>query len=573
MSQFNCKCFRFIYLFCFLVLLFSSKNAQAQSKDELSKILRSELTREMEELKSTSTPPYYMDYRVDDMQNASIKSSFGSLIESQIDKKRILTTRVRVGDYRFDNTHENSKFDANTSQRFSFPMMLPYEDSAAAIKHVLWESTQLNYRISKEMLTAIKSMRDSKVNPADGSLDFSRETPQQHYEPKLEPIEKNLKQKEWEERLKKYSALFTKNTDIVTAEVTLLVDRNRKYFENTEGTSIVQNERSCNLYIFSRIRTEDGDVLPMYKTYYASTPDSLPNDEVILQDIAALISKLVKLQHAPLADPFSGPAILNAKAAGVFFHEIFGHRIEGHRMKSEDDGQTFLNKVNQRILLKSLSVYCDPTLSEYAGSKLNGHYVYDDEGVLAQKVTVVENGVLKNFLMSRSPIGEFSASNGHGRTAAGGIPVSRQSNLIIKSNDPISENDLRKRLIKECKKQKKEYGYLFENVEGGFTNTARFTPNAFNIFPTEVYRIYVDGRPDELVRGVNLIGTPLSMFAEVEAASDKSEIFIGMCGAESGSVPVSVVCPSIFVKRIETQKSLKANLERKILPSPSIEQN
>ena len=140
--------------------------------------------------------------------------------------------------------------------------------------------------------------------------------------------------------------------------------------------------------------------------------------------------------------------------------------------------------------------------------------------------------------------------------------------MFVETSDPVSKAELRKMLVKECKKQKKEYGYLFESVIGGFTNTNRFAPNSFNIFPTEVYRIYADGRPDQLVRGVNLIGTPLSMFAQIEAAGDDKDLFTGICGAESGGVPVSTVAPMIFVNRIETQKKMKMNMDPTILDRP-----
>src|ERR1044071_6656170 len=226
---------------------------------------------------------------------------------------------------------------------------------------------------------------------------------------------------------------------------------------------------------------------------------------------------LQKLKTAPMADPYTGPALLDGPVAGVFFHEIFGHRVEGHRLRSEHDGQTFKSKVNDRILPESMSVYCDPTLSQFGGIHLNGNYAYDDEGVKGKRVDVVEKGMLKNFLMSRTPLDNFAHSNGHRRATSGMMPVSRQSNLFVDAAKTKSSSELKQMLIKECKKQKKPYGYFFKSVVGGFTNTDRYSPNAFNIFPTEVYKVYVDGRPDELVRGVDLIGTPLAMFAVVWA--------------------------------------------------------
>jgi TldD protein len=232
------------------------------------------------------------------------------------------------------------------------------------------------------------------------------------------------------------------------------------------------------------------------------------------------------------------------------------------------DGQTFKSKVNQKILPESMSVYCDPTISQFAGRYLNGVYGYDDEGVKSRRVDVVEKGMLKNFLMSRSPMDNFTHSNGHGRAAAGLSPVSRQSNLFVDAVKTRSDSELRGMLIKECKRQKKEYGYFFKNVVGGFTVTDRYRPNAFNIFPTEVYRVYVDGRADELVRGVDLIGTPLAMFAEITAVGDTHGVFTGFCGAESGYVPVSAISPSLFVRRIETQKKPRSKIEETYLKAP-----
>jgi predicted Zn-dependent protease len=261
---------------------------------------------------------------------------------------------------------------------------------------------------------------------------------------------------------------------------------------------------------------------------------------------------------------------MTGKASGVFFHEIFGHRIEGQRMKSESDGQTFKKKIGEKILNENLSVIMDPTMQNYNGQDLNGYYKYDDQGVKSEEVDIVKNGTLKGFLMSRRPIEGFPKSNGHGRAQAGMEPVTRQSNLIVTTDKPYTFDELKQILREEAKKQGLEYGYLFSSVVGGFTMTGRFIPNAFNVTPTEVYRIYVDGRPDELVRGVDLVGTPLSMFSQIEAAGGDVEVFTGTCGAESGGVPVTAISPALFVKRIEMQKKDKSQERPPILPRPGV---
>jgi predicted Zn-dependent protease len=294
----------------------------------------------------------------------------------------------------------------------------------------------------------------------------------------------------------------------------------------------------------------------------------LPSDEKVRQTVETMIADLKALRAAPVIDPYTGPAILSGRASGVFFHEIFGHRIEGHRQKSESEGQTFTKKVNQSILPDFISVIDDPTTERLNGTDLNGYYKFDDDGVPAQKVTVVEKGILKNFLMSRSPVTGFEASNGHGRKAPGYRTVGRQGNLIVQASNTVSDAKMRAMLIDEAKKQGKTFGLLFKDISGGFTLTGRSSPQSFQVTPIMVYRIYVDGRPDELVRGVDLIGTPLTSFSKIVAAGDTSEVFNGYCGAESGYVPVAAVSPAILTTQIEVQKKAKSSERPPILPPP-----
>ncbi|MDZ7376454.1 MAG: metallopeptidase TldD-related protein [candidate division KSB1 bacterium] len=310
--------------------------------------------------------------------------------------------------------------------------------------------------------------------------------------------------------------------------------------------------------------------LPLYKSYAASHPQDLPGDEQILMDVAAMIKKLEALRNAPLVEPYTGPAILSGRSAAVFFHEVFGHRIEGHRQKSEEEGQTFKDKIGQLILPEHLQVTFDPTLRSYRGFHLVGHYQFDDEGIQSRRIAVVENGIFKSFLMSRSPIENFPRSNGHGRAQAGYVPLSRQSNMLIESTAPLSAQQLREKLIAECNKQGKPFGLLFQDIEGGFTITGRDMPNVFNVIPTEVYRVYTDGRPDELVRGVDLVGTPLVMFSMISDASDQYDVFNGICGAESGNIPVSAMAPALLVTQVEVQKKSKSQERPPILERPDI---
>lgn len=537
-------------------------------EDKLVNVVVDEMKREMTELSKAPMPPYFLAYRINEVHSVLLTSSFGSLVDENMNHSRSLYTDVKVGSYDFDDSHpledlEGVKHHRNNGRGFSSAM--PLDDRPEAIRFEMWQQTQQAYRQALNNYKEIKNAAKLSSVPVG---DFSKEEPSQFIDGPLPDLTTFFNQELWKTRVKKLSTPFLENADIVKGEASLQVGAERKYFLSSEGARVAQNRTYAHLSISSSIRTVDGDLVPLHLSYYATLPEKLPSEEKILSDVKIMVSKLNQLKSAPMAEPYTGPAILSAHAAGVFFHEIFGHRVEGQRLKNKNDGQTFKGKIGEQVLPKNLSVVFDPTRGVFKNQELNGYYQYDDEGVKARKVTVVDKGILKTFLMSRTPIENFGNSNGHGRTQGGQDAVSRQSNLFIENEKIVPQAELRKMLVAECQKKKKEYGYLFADVVGGFTTTQRMMPNAFNIFPTEVYKVYVDGRPDELVRGVDLIGTPLAMFSEIQAADDETDVFTGFCGAESGSVPVTAVSPSLFVRQIETQKKPVQQIEKTILPRP-----
>jgi len=274
-----------------------------------------------------------------------------------------------------------------------------------------------------------------------------------------------------------------------------------------------------------------------------------------------------------VVEPFDGPALLSGRAAAVFFHEVVGHRLEGQRQRGEDEGQTFTKMIGQPVLPSFLSVEDDPTLPALDGMELSGTYSYDSEGERSQRVQLIENGVLKQFLMSRMPIKGFEHSNGHGRAqeAAGMMPVGRQGNLIVRSSKSVPDSEMRQRLIAEIKKRHKPFGLYFEDIAGGFTLTMRNLPQAFQVMPLMVWKVYPDGRADELVRGVDIIGTPLNALNRIILTGKKMEVFNGECGAESGSVPVAAAAPAMLFSEIEVQKMAQGHDRPPVLPPPGFD--
>ena len=529
-------------------------------------ILQSELQRNMQVLSQQAVPAYYGAYTLHDSHTTQIVAAFGAIDRSDQSRHRFATVEVRVGDYVLDNTHP-MRGDTRAMSPRLMQVSLPLTDDEKPIRLALWRATDRSYKQASEALTRVRTNVAAKVQDENPPPDFSREEKQQHtgtaagYE---------LDTKTWEERLRRVSAIFATDALILRSQVSLTVEADNRYYVNSEGSQIVNGDVGCRIFIQGVTKAEDGMELPLYTSYFATSPDGLPDERQLAADARAMVDLLGRLRKAPLVEPFSGPAILSGRAAGVFFHEIFGHRVEGNRQRNADDGQTFTRRVGQQVLPPFLSVAFDPTLKKVGNVELMGHYVYDDQGVRGQRVTVVDKGVLRTFLLDRAPLKDFPRSNGHGRAEPGFLPVSRQSNLQVDSSRSVSREQLMNQLREEARRQGKPFGLLFENIEGGFTTTGRGSPNAFNVLPNVVYRIYTDGRAPELVRGVDLIGTPLAAFGKIIATDDQIDVFNGVCGAESGGVPVSASSPSLLVSEVEVQKKAQSQETGPILPAPPV---
>ena len=553
------------YKVLFVALLLNPFFISAQ--EPLLDIMGKELLREFTEMKKQEIPPYYLSYRVAEQSVIDIAGSFGCLDRIQRTNNRQLTTMLRVGTPELDNFHEIRGASSMISQNRS---QLPVVNDESAIRLILWQTTNEQYFQAVQKLTQLKGNIAVNVAQEDKSPDFSEETAVQYVEQPIKiTIDKSTEEK-LISKVRLYSKIFADSKNISNCSVRLNINFERDYFVSSSGSKIAENHPRINLSVYGLTLADDGMEMQLYKSYFVNDLKDLPKDETVLADINELVKKLEALRVAPVVEPYSGPALLSGSATGVFFHEIFGHRVEASRMKSENDAQTFKNKVGQQVLNKNLSVVFDPTITTYKGFILSGSYKYDDEGVKSKNVSVVKKGILNDFLTSRTPINGFLQSNGHGRAQAGLNPVSRQSNLFVESDQILSETELRKLFIDELKKENLNFGYYFREVSGGFTQTGRIQPNAFNVTPLEVYKVYSDGKPDELVRGINLVGTPLAMFSEIEAVGGDYGLFTGTCGAESGGVPVSSVCPMMFVKKIEIQKKAKSTNTKPILDRPFI---
>jgi predicted Zn-dependent protease len=508
-------------------------------------------------------PPYFLSYSVSDATITMIQAQYGALVNTASNHLRVADVQVRLGEPKLDNTHGAHRGSAVNSAT------LPLADDREALARSLWLATNAGYGKALENYLQVKTEAEVRAKEEDSSPDFSQEAPQVYLGKPAPPVK--IDRAAWEQRIRALSLIFRDFPDVNQNMVMLAAQSETDYFVSSEGSRVLTPHLQARVIVFAMTRADDGMDLFRMQTFEAETAEGLPTQAEMEKAVRDLGNSLEALRKAPVTEPFDGPAILSGRAAAVFFHEVLGHRLEGQRQRGDEEGQTFTKEVGKEVLPAFLSVADDPTLITFGKTWLSGNYQYDDEGQKAQRVALIDEGVLKTFLMSRLPIASFANSNGHGRAQTGRVPTGRQGNLIVTSTKTEPEAKLRKQLIEEAKKQGKTYGLYFEDISSGFAVTQRNSPQAFQIIPLVVWRVYVDGRPDELVRGVSIVGTPLAAMKRILVTGDKSEVFNGECGAESGTIPVSAVAPAMLVSEMETQRQPQGTARPPILPIPGTE--
>lgn len=514
------------------------------------------------------TRPYYLAYTVTERQVTTLEAALGAPLRDQDFHRRFLQVDARVGDYELDSTHQIRGADPGfdlSDQLFGGAVEVSLSDNRDALQQAVWRATDRAFKSAAKRYQRVLTNRTTQVDEDDQSGDFTRETPAVHRDP---PVPLAFDRDAWRQRLDRVSALARQHPLLYRSSVMLTGGAEHRWMVTSEGTRLETGRQLWRVMLSAGTKAEDGMELDQSFAFDAASEAGLPDETAIAQAFEGIIRQVLALRQAPLIEPFTGPAILRNRASGVFFHEIFGHRIEGHRQKDVEEGQTFARKVGQPILPGFLNVRDDPTLATFQGQDLRGYYRFDDEGVPAQNTVLVENGTLRTFLLSRSPLEGFPRSNGHGRREPGRDVVSRMGNLIVESEKQVPFAELRRQLLEECRRQGKPFGLLFEDIAGGFTGTRRMSAQSFKVLPVVVYRVFADGRPDELVRGVDIVGTPLTSFSKILAAGDDPAVFNGTCGAESGNVPVSAISPSILVAQIEVEKRRRQQDRPPLLPSP-----
>ncbi|GEJ56353.1 TldD/PmbA family protein [Anaeromyxobacter diazotrophicus] len=511
--------------------------------------------------------PFFLSYQLKDLRHEEVGGRFGAVVDDLTRHDRRVHADVRVGSYDLDSSSRDdvSMFLGPEGQTWSAPRDAPLDDDPQALRNALWLVTDEKYKEALSSYFKKKSKGVYRADDPDRAPSLTREPPQRHVDP-VRPFD--FDRARWRAEVRRLSGLFRGHPDVFDASVKVTGEKQVRWFTSSEGSALVTEETVYAVHVQAVARAVDGQLLENSRDFYARAEAALPPPDRLEREVRALVLELEALRTAPVVDPYTGPAILAPEATGVLFHEAVGHRLEGERQDDDKEGQTFKGQVGKAILPAFLSVLDDPTQQAEGEVALNGAYAYDDQGVPAQRTVLVEDGVLRTFLLSRRPVKPFTRSNGHGRSQGAMPPIARMGNLVLRSKKQVPMTELKRLLLEEARRQGKPYALVIQDITGGNTNTMSYGYQAFKGTPRLVYRVDVATGKQELVRGVELVGTPLSSVSRVLATGDEVRAFNGYCGAESGYVPVSTVAPAALVSEIELQRVARANERSPILPAP-----
>ena len=542
------------------------------ARGDLLDAMSAELVRSMERLRLPGyEAPYFASYQLREIRAASVAGRHGAVTEDRTRLDRRLSADVRVGSYELDSSggDEGHPFVLGDGPGWSAPREAPLDDDPVALRNAFWLLTDERY---KEALSAWFKKRGKGVYRADGeeprAPSFSREPPQRHVDA---PIPFSFDRERWRREVRDVTASLRAEPALLDASMKVDAEKQVRWFTSSEGSRLVTESALYAVHVSATARAADGQLLENGRDWYGSSEAELPGPDVIRAEARRMAAELVALRDAPSLDPYDGPAILAPEAAGVLFHEAVGHRLEGDRQDDDREGRTFKGQVGKPVLPPFLTVVDDPTLRSAAGTPLNGWYRFDDQGVPAQRAVLVRDGTLEGFILSRKPVKPFTRSNGHARSQGGPAPVARMANLVVTASRTVPMVELKRMLLAEARRQGKPYGLVVRDAAGGNTSTAGLGYQAFKGTPRLVYRVDVETGREELVRGVEIVGTPLAAVNRIVAAGDEVRVFNGYCGAESGYVPVSTVAPAVLVAGIEMQRSTRPGERAPLLPSPSTE--
>lgn len=549
------------------LLACASSGVSAKGGPPLLDAMEQELQRNVTTLRLEDyEAPYFIGYQLKEEALRRVVARGGALVNREDTRNRALYVEVRVGDYQLDNTEDKAGQGYDELVLYQPPSEAPLDDNGAALRSALWLLTDQRYKEALAAYLRVKGMRVYRADAEEKRVSFTQEEPVVHVE---QPPSTSFDKARWENTARTLSRALVDSGIPFDSSVEIEARQETRWQVTSEGSRLLTGQVIYGVHVNAMARADDGMVLAHSFDVYRRDEGALPGDDELLAQTKEMLTELDGLRNASVLEPYTGPAILLPEATGVFFHEAVGHRLEGERQENDEEGHTFKGQVGKKVMPDFLSVYEDPTLAEAGGVQLNGQYGYDDQAVATFRVPLVESGVLESFILSRKPVEGATKSNGHGRAQANNTPVARMGNLIVQTSKPVTRARLKEMLLEEARKQGKPFGLIVGSITGGSTNTTSYGYQAFKGAARTVFKVDAQTGEETLVRGVEIVGTPLASINKIVAADETVGVFNGYCGAESGYVPVSTVAPATLFSEIELQRSVRTREKGQILPPPA----
>jgi len=518
----------------------------AAGGDMLLEALLTELNRSKAQLKMDQVAaPYYIEYRVNDVDEYQAEAAFGAVRESQRVRYRVLRVVVRIGDYKQDSYYNQGMGETN---------ILPLDNDPIALRHQIWLATDEAYKAAGQALTekqaALKQFT-AETNPVD---DFAKAPVVAAVEP---TVTLQIDAAAWKKTLEDVTGLYRQYSDVQSVSASARFSAVNEYLVNSEGTVTRSGKKTYNITLNSSAQAADGMRLTRNPFWMVAKAEELPTRDALLADARKTLDTLVALRQAPIVEEeYRGPVLFAPDAANDIVASLVGTNVLGRKPQLGRPNRTvgaFATSFKTRVLPNFLTVVDDPTLRDFQGKSLVGTYEVDDDGVKAQPVTLVDNGTLINYLVGRQPIRDFPSSNGHGRAGAGTYPAPNLGVLLLKSKEAQSPEELKKRVIQMIIDQGKPYGYRVETLGPGNS-------------PRLLYRIYPDGR-EELVRG--------AVFSELDVRALRSDLIaVGndpQVSNRTGGIATTVISPSLLFDELEVKRADTSKDKLPDYPPPPLE--
>ncbi len=510
--------------------------------------------------------PYYCSFLLKDIHWFNTWASSGSTCRSQTDRSRNVYCDLRVGSYEYDQVTEGGLKELDDDLESSSHSSVPIDDKDYdGLRITLWKLLESKFREALADYNQKEASRISTLDPNNGLKSFTRakRASYRHYS-RMDEVDYGA----WGKFCKRASLWLSELPRLSGSWVEFDVSQETRVFVSTEGTVTVQNAQVFSLSANLHRLTKEGSRLEQEVVINVGTQAELPSMSEFKAMIRQKYEQLQRVSRAKKIHAFSGPVLLYPGPAGLLFHEAVGHRLEGSRLLSAGEGQTFKDQCGKQIFKLPITVRDNPLVKEYNGSKCIGSYVYDDEGAKAQDTVLIEDGVLKGFLSTRAALEKGRhVSNGHARTKQHQRPISRMAVTIVEGKNGQPLDKLKAKLVQEIKRQKKPFGMIVYETNGGETDTTNYDFQAFSGDIAYATLVYPNGK-EVCVRGVNFVGTPLQSLSNIVAVGDSPEIDNGFCGAESGLLPITTIAPAVVVSNLELQGKDEELVTPSILKRP-----